>query len=244
MVALAGPFRSGMSAVSHSHHGMRLSAHIHHSTGRRMADPGQAEHHQQREHLRRAPRPAAPPLSGYQRGQQQRQPPDPPGQQRIPGRQRQRRHHRHGQQHLPRLAGSWNGVKGTLELPVHAGQVDHAQRQRRHGSALDRPGAATAGATMPGAASRAGQHLDQPAPRPARHPAGAARCPCGAGHPFHDLRVGRRGRPLITPAWSYPGIVRRRAGPDYLRGMTADPAPWCDDPAPARQAALAVSGIR
>ena len=34
MVAPAGPFRFGTSAASHSHHGMRLSAHIHHSAGR------------------------------------------------------------------------------------------------------------------------------------------------------------------------------------------------------------------
>src|SRR5206468_11373008 len=32
--------------------------------------------------------------------------------------------------------------------------------------------------------------------------------------------------------------VRLVAGPDCLTGMTADSAPWCDDPAPARQAAF------
>jgi len=39
MVALAGPFRSGTSAASHSHHGMRVSAHIHHSAGRGWRTP-------------------------------------------------------------------------------------------------------------------------------------------------------------------------------------------------------------
>ena len=34
MAELAGPCRFGMSAASHSDHGMRLSAHIHHSSGR------------------------------------------------------------------------------------------------------------------------------------------------------------------------------------------------------------------
>src|SRR6516165_4203977 len=39
MVALAGPCRFGRSAMSHRHHGMRLSAHIHHSSGRRWRIP-------------------------------------------------------------------------------------------------------------------------------------------------------------------------------------------------------------
>ncbi len=39
MVALAGPFRCGTSAMSHRHQGMRLSAHIHHSSGRRCRIP-------------------------------------------------------------------------------------------------------------------------------------------------------------------------------------------------------------
>ncbi len=39
MVALAAPFKSGTSAVSHSHHGMRVSAHIHHSSGRGWRTP-------------------------------------------------------------------------------------------------------------------------------------------------------------------------------------------------------------
>ena len=95
-----------------------------------IANSGHTECHQQHDQLRRAPRPASPPLTGYQRGQQQREPPDPPGQQRIAGRQRQRRHHRPGQQQ------GWQVTErreGNARLAVHAAQVDHVQRQRHHG---------------------------------------------------------------------------------------------------------------
>ena len=186
-----------------------------------VADPGHAEQHQQHQHLRRAPWPASPPLRGYQRGEQQREPPDPPAQQRIPGRQQQRRHHRHDQQQLPGAerrvvevvtgAGpARRGRRGSDGGPrMDAGQVEHEQHQRRQ--AQRQIGPAPPRRVPPGRGRvRAGQHLDQPAPRlaprPAHDQAGAARRRCLARHPFHDVSVGRQRPPLITPAWSYPGM--------------------------------------
>jgi hypothetical protein len=118
MVALAGPVRSGAGGQPQP---PRDEGQRPHPPQFRppLADSGEAEHPKHGEYLPPAPRPASPPGGRDQRGQQQRQPPDPPGQHRIPGRQRQRRHHRHGQQQLPRLRDTGD-------------QVDDAQRERRH----------------------------------------------------------------------------------------------------------------
>ncbi len=140
---LSGPFRSARSLASHSRpgdEGQRPHPPQHRPP---VADPGHAEHRQQHQQLRRAPRPASPPLTRDQRGKQQREPPEPPAQQRIPGREQQRRHHRHGQQDLPDAerrvvevitgagAAGTGGRGSGGGLRVDAGQVRHAQRQRR-----------------------------------------------------------------------------------------------------------------
>ena len=206
-----------------------------------VADPGHAEQHQQHQHLRRAPWPAAPPLRGYQRGEQQREPPDPPAQQRIPGRQQQRRHHRHDQQHLPgaerRVVEVVTGAGAARRrrrgsdggLRMDAGQVEPRTAPASSGSAPDRPGAATAGATTPGA--RPGR----PAPGSARATPGAPpgrRCSPPVRGQASVSRCQRR--PLAATAHHTCMVIpryelARPPGPDYLRGMTANPAPWCDD---------------
>jgi len=118
-VAPAGPFRFGTSAASHSHHGMRLRAHIHHRR-RPLQDgyrPGRMP--QQREYLPRAPRPAGHARRRVPAGRATgREPADPPGQQGIPGRQRHGRHHR--------------AASSSCPMRRDTDEVDGAERERRH----------------------------------------------------------------------------------------------------------------
>ena len=202
----------GMSAASHSHHGMRLSAHIHHSTGRcwriparqnapaaRAPAPGPTASRPTRRQVPAGPaaapaiRPARPASDTGPPAAAAPPPPRPAAS-------------------CPRLGGS-GGPRGERRLARAGCHADDAQRQRRHARAPAYAARRSCGERHRPRQGRVGadQHLDQPVPRTPGHGAGhRSAAGADAGHPFHDPRVGRQGRPLITPACVIP---RYQLGP-------------------------------
>ena len=223
------PFRSGTSAASYSHHGMRVSAHIHHSSVRcwripaRQKAPSSASicpgAHASLPTRRQVPAgPAAAPATRSARTASDTRltvaaapPPARPVATAPASRSRP------GQ---PRRARAWSPRARRMQS---AAAAVNAIATRRVGRGRSAPGPARATPAWPRRGPPLGRRW-----LPGGCRASVSRC---------------KGRPPGPPRSSRQRChtqvsVRPWPGPGYLRGMTADSAPWCDDPPPPAGAAL------